>query len=31
VRWSASGFAFWAVSDLEADELKTFVDAYRGS
>jgi anti-sigma factor RsiW len=29
VRWTAGGFAFWAVSDLEMDELKGFVANYR--
>lgn len=30
VRWSAGGFSFWAVSDLEPAELNTFVSDYRG-
>ena len=29
VRWVSGGFAFWAVSDLEMDELKSFADDYR--
>jgi len=31
VEWSANGFAFTAVSDLEPDELLTFVEGYRAS
>ena len=29
MRWSRPGFRYWAVSDLEAAELATFVDALR--
>lgn len=28
LHWSEGGMAFWAISDLNAFELKTFVDAY---
>lgn len=31
IEWSANGFAFTAVSDLEAGELKAFVDSYRAA
>ena len=30
VHWSEGGFSFWAISDLEAAELMTFVADYRG-
>ncbi len=29
VQWDQSGFGYWAVSDLDAPELKTFVDDLR--
>ena len=29
VHWEAGGFAYWAVSDLEAGELQAFVASYR--
>ncbi len=28
VHWTDSGLAFWAVSDLNAAEMKSFVEAY---
>ena len=29
LRWSEGGMAYWAVSDVGADDLKSFVDAYK--
>lgn len=31
VHWTAGGFSFWAVSDLEPSELKAFVMDYRAN
>jgi anti-sigma factor RsiW len=28
MRWTDGGLAFWAVSDLNAAEMKAFVEAY---
>ena len=28
VRWREAGMAFWAISDVSAEDLKAFVDAY---
>jgi anti-sigma factor RsiW len=27
--WSQSGFMFWAVSDLNSDELRTFISLFQ--
>ena len=29
IRWTGSGMYFWAISDLNADELLSFVDAFQ--
>ena len=31
VHWSEGGMAFWAVSDVEASQLREFAEAWRGS
>jgi len=31
VHWSQDGMAFWAVSDLEANQLREFAETWRGS
>jgi anti-sigma factor RsiW len=30
IEWSENGMAYWAISDLNAAELRQFVDLYRG-
>jgi anti-sigma factor RsiW len=31
INWSDSGMTFWAVSDINADELREFADAFRSA
>ena len=31
LHWTEAGMAFWAISDLNAAELKTFAETYAGA
>ena len=31
VHWTDNGLAFWAISDLNAAEMKTFAETYAGA
>ena len=31
LHWNDAGMAYWAISDLNADEMKTFAESYAGA